>query len=205
MRWELAFVLLILSAGVARADAPPKHYDITPLSQADVDFYLSIKRSGADCVIHATGADKQALDIMRQNHGVLKIPALPEIKGNPTPAQIAQLQANMTKISAQATANAQVQSRAASLATCDEAIAQKRGAKAHYDELRGIIEVAVPILGDIAASCGGDDCGPAHPSAAQLALWKTEAAVLLADRALLKPHADEIRKLQKILMSAMGL
>ncbi len=61
------------------------------------------------------------------------------------------------------------------------------------------------MQGDIAASCGGDDCGPAHPTAAQLGLCKREADVMTADRALLQPHADEIRKLQKTMMSAMGL
>ena len=204
MRVTLAFVVLLLSAGAAVADPPPRHYEVTPLTQADVDFYLSIKRAGADCVTHATGADREALDIMRKNHGVLKIAAMPEIKGNPTPQQLADLQKNMAAISAQADANGKIQTRVAALAECDETIAQKRGVKAHYDELRDVIEEAVPMQGDVGASCGGDDCGPAHPTAAQVALWKKEADVMTADRTLLKPHAEEIRRLQKTLMSAMG-
>ena len=198
-----ALTLLVLVA--APALAGPNKYDVTPLTQADVDFYLSIKRAGADCVTHATGADRQALDIMRKNHGVLPIPSMAEIKGNPTPAQMAQLQANMAKISAQATANAQIQSRVAALASCDETIAQKRGQKAHYDELRAAIEAAVPMLGDVDASCGdGGGCETATPTAAQRALWDKEAKVFAANRALLKPHAEEIRRLQKILLGALG-
>ncbi|MBV9045335.1 MAG: hypothetical protein JO294_09445, partial [Alphaproteobacteria bacterium] len=49
-----ALTLLIL--GAASALAGPSKYDVTPLTPADVDFYLSIKRAGADCVTHATGA-----------------------------------------------------------------------------------------------------------------------------------------------------
>ena len=205
MRAAVIFAALVLSIAAARADAPPKHYDITPLSPADVDFYLSIKRAGADCVTHAAGPDKQALDIMRKNHGVLKIAAMPEIKGNPTPQQLADLQKNMAAISAQATANGQIETRATALSMCDETVAQKRGQKAHYDEVREAIESAVPMQGDIGASCGGDDCGPANPTPAQQALWKKEEDVAKANRVLLKPHADEIRKLQKTLMSAMGM
>ena len=52
---------------------------------------------------------------------------------------------------------------------------------------------------------GGDDCAPTdHPTAAQRALWKKEEDVAKANHAFLKPHADEIRKLQKTMMSAMG-
>ena len=204
MRLAAAVLATLALCAVALADAPPGKYDTATLTQADVDFYLSIKRAGADCVNHAAGPDKEALDIMRKTHGVLTIPAMPQIKGNPTPAQIADLQKNLAAIGAQAARNGQIEARAGALAQCDESIAQKRGQKARYDELRGVIEAAVPMLGDIAASCGGDDCGPAHPTPAQLALWKKEAEVLAADRALLKPHADEIRKLQRTMMSAIG-
>ena len=204
MRIALVAAILSLTAAAALADAPPKHYDITPLSQADVDFYLSIKRAGTDCVAHASGPDKEALDIMRKNHGILKIPAMPEIKGNPTPQQLADLQKNMAAISAQANANGQIQTRAAALSSCDETVAQKRGQRAHYDEVREAIESAVPMQGDIGASCGGNDCGPANPTPAQQALWKKEEDVSKSNRALLRPHADEIRRLQKTMMSAMG-
>ena len=204
MRAAMVIAALVLSGAVAQADAPPKHYDITPLSQADVDFYLSIKRAGAVCVTHASGPDKNALDIMRKNHGVLKIAAMPEIKGNPTPQQLADLQKNMAAISAQANANGQIETRAMALSSCDETIAQKRGQKTHYDEVREAIESAIPMQGDIGASCGGNDCGPANPTPAQQALWKKEEDVSKSNRALLKPHADEIRRLQKTMMSAMG-
>jgi hypothetical protein len=204
MRVTLGLAGLFLLVGAAVADPPPSHYEVTPLSQGDVDLYLSIKRAGADCVTHATGPDREALDIMRKNHGVLKIAAMPEIKGNPTPQQLADLQKNMAAISAQAAHNTDIESRAAALSACDETIAQKRGVKGHYDDLRAVIESAVPMQGDVGASCGGDDCGPAHPTAAQLALWKKEGDVTTADRALLKPHAEEIRRLQKTMMSAMG-
>ncbi|HXC57346.1 MAG TPA: hypothetical protein VNU97_18745 [Rhizomicrobium sp.] len=196
--------LLALSRVPALADAPPSKYMVTPLTQADVDFYLAIKRPGADCVTHATGADKEALDIMRKNHGVLAIAAMPQIKGNPTPAQLAQLQADMGKISAQAEYNGKIETRVAALSMCDETIAQKRGVKAHYLEIKEAVEEAVPMQGDIGGSCGGDDCGPANPTAAQKALWKKEEDVARANRALLKPQADEIRKLQKTMISAMG-
>ncbi|HEY4941787.1 MAG TPA: hypothetical protein VII56_10190 [Rhizomicrobium sp.] len=199
-----ALAALVCSSTPVLADAPPKHLLTTPLTQADVDFYLSIKRPGADCVLHATGPDKAALDIMRKNHGVLKIPAMPEIKGNPTPAQLAQLQADMGKISAQATANGQIEARVAALALCDETIAQKRGVKARYDDVRAAIEAAVPMQGAV-GSCGGGGCGPDNATLAQLALWKKEAAVFVANQNLLRPHADEIRKLQKTMISAMGL
>lgn len=196
---------LIAAIAPALADAPPSHYEVTPLTAADVDFYLSIKRAGADCVTHATGPDKAALDVMRKNHGVLKIDAMPEIKGNPTPAQLADLQKNMAKISAEADANGKIQTRAAALSQCDETIAARRNAKPHYLELKEAIEAAVPMQGDIGASCGGDDCGPANPTAAQKALWKKEEDVSKANRALLAPHAAEIRMLQKTMMSAMGM
>lgn len=205
MRMTLALTALLLSAVAALAGPPPKSLLTTPLTQGDVDFYLSIKRAGADCVTHASGADRQALDIMRKNHGVLKIPALPEIKGNPTPAQIAQLQANMARISAQATANAQIQGRAAALMMCDETIAQKRGVKARYDDVRSVVESAVPLAGGVGSCGGGGGCGPDNATLAQLALWKKEAAVFVADVKMLQPHADEIRRLQKTMMSAMGL
>ncbi len=206
MRIVTAAALVLLTVSPAFADAAPHKYDITPLTPADVDFYLSIKRAGADCVSHASGPDKEALDIMRKNHGVLKIPAMPQIKGNPTPAQLADLQKNLAVLSAQATRNGQITARAAALSQCDETIAQKRGVKPRYDEVRAMVEAAVPMQGDVFASCGGDDCAPNdHPTAAERALWAKEAQVFLADRALLKPHADEIRKLQKTMMSAMGM
>lgn len=203
MRGIAALAVTLAFTLPALADAPPKKYDITPLTPADIDFYLSIKRAGADCVTHASGPDKDALDIMRRNHGVLKIPAMPEIKGNPTPAQLADLQKHMGEISAQAERNGQIQARVAALSQCDETIAQKRGQKAHYEEVRGAVESAVPLSGAV-GSC--DDCAAdLHPTAAQLALWKKEEAVQKANQALLAPHADEIRRLQKTMMSAMGL
>ncbi|HJW39869.1 MAG TPA: hypothetical protein VJ476_01425 [Rhizomicrobium sp.] len=205
MSKTLAVLATIMAfAAPALADAPPSHLDVTPLVQADVDFYLAIKRAGADCVNHASGADREALDIMRKNHGVLKMPAMPDIKGNPTPQQLAYLQKNMAAISAQASRNSAIETRAAALSSCDEAIAQKRGVKPRYDALRGVIESAVPMNEGAVGSCGGD-CGAANPTAAQRALWKREEDVMNADRTLLKPHADEIRKLQKTLMSAMGI
>ena len=204
-KMAVVLILSVLPILPVRADAPPPKYDVTPLTQADVDFYLSIKRSGADCVLHASGQDKAALDLMRKYHGVLPAPAMPQINGTPTAAQMAEIQANMSKISAQATYNSQIMARAAALSSCDETIAQKRGVKPHYDEIRAAIEQAVPMF-DAAgvASCGGNDCLTTKPTPAQLALWKKEDSVLQADRALLKPYAAEIRKLQKTLYSAMG-
>ena len=200
-----AATLVVLIASPALADAPPSHYMITPLSQAEVGFYLSIKRAGADCVTHATGPDKEALDIMRKNHGALKIDAMPNIKGNPTPAQLADLQKNMAKISAEAEYNGKIQARVAALSQCDETIAAKRNVKPHYLEIKEAIEEAVPMQGGGVGSCGGDDCGPANPTAAQKALWKREEDVQKANRALLAAHAAEIRALQKTMMSAMGM
>jgi hypothetical protein len=208
MRRTVVFVATAMFAGAAMpalADAPPAHYQLTPLTQADVDFYLSIKRAGAGCVTHAAGPDKEALDIMRKNHGVLKIDAMPQIKGNPSPAQLADLQKNMTKISAQADYNGKIQTRVAALSQCDETIAAKRNANPHYLEVKEAIEEAVPMQEGGAGSCGGDDCGPANPTAAQKALWKKEEDVSKADRALLAPHAAEIRTLQKTMISAMGM
>jgi len=201
----VATTLIVWAAAPALADAPPSHYEITPLRQADVDFYLSIKRAGADCVTHASGPDKEALDIMRKNHGVLKIDAMPQIKGDPTPAQLSDLQKNMTKIGAEADYNGKIQARVAALSQCDETIAARRNARPHYLEIKEAIEAAVPMQGDIGASCGGDDCGPANPTAAQKALWKKEEDVSKANRALLAPHAAEIRALQRTMMSALGM
>ena len=58
---------------VAYADAPPSHYDITPLTKADVDLYLSVMRPASAYVANPQGEDKAAVEYMRANHGNPKI------------------------------------------------------------------------------------------------------------------------------------
>jgi hypothetical protein len=168
----------ILTTG-ALAAGPPD-YGVTPLTKADVDFYLDILRAAAAHNAHLTGDDKAAVDlaVQYQKHP----PAAPT--GMPTPAQMQQM-----------TRTANLMARAAELASYDEKIAEQRGMQARYDEIKGEMEGVVAVAQGVGASCGGDCGGSA--TAAQIARGKQEEAALKADKPLVTPHIAEIKALKK--------
>jgi hypothetical protein len=93
--------------------------------------------------------------------------------------------------------------RIATLASYDDVIAKQKHVEAQYEAVRNPVESAMAQITGMGASCGGDDCGPANPTAAQKALWAKEADVSRANAAFLKPYAPEIVKLRKVLQDVM--
>jgi hypothetical protein len=148
------------------------NYDVTPLSEADVDLYLEVMRGAADHIAQATGDDRAALDFVRANHG--NIP------------------------SAQDTQNAQettmLLTRAMNLSNYDETIADRRGVKRRYDSIKEAVDGQVGMTA-AGASCGGN-CGNGTPTAAQIELGQKEDAAHRADEVVLTPHKTEILALQ---------
>jgi hypothetical protein len=205
MKWiATAFGLLIVSA--AFADAPPSHYDMTPLNKADVDLYLSVMRPAAAYVQGAKGDDRTAIDYMKQNHGNPKLPEPPKVPNFnhvPTQAEIAAMQKSMDDYQAKIQKPRQYMTRAATLAGFDEEIARQKHIETQYDAVKNPIESAMAAMTGEGASCGGDDCGPANPTAAQKTLWKKEEDVAKANITFLKPFAPEIMRLRKVLNDVM--
>jgi hypothetical protein len=157
-------------------------YNITPLTQADVNLYLSIMRAAAAHNAHLTGDDKAAVDYMAY---LRKNPPKP-ITAMPTPAQMKEMERN-----------AALSGRAAELASYDEVIAKQRGVADRYDGIKNEVEQAYDrASGQGLASCGGSDCG-GPMTAAQIARGKQTEAALKADEPLVKPHVAEIKTLKK--------
>lgn len=157
-------------------------YAVTPLTKADVDFYLDIMRAAAAHNAHLTGDDKAAVDftIDMQKHPPK------EPKGMPTQAEIATM-----------TRNATLAARAAELATYDTKIAEQRGVSARYEAVKNEVESVMPQITGIGGSCGGDCTPPGGFSAAVLARAKQEEAASKADKPLIAPHVAEIDTLKK--------
>ena len=174
----LALAGTVLFGAPAIAAGPD--YGVTPLTKADVDFYLDILRAAAAHNAHLTGDDQAAvaLVVQMEKHP----PAVPA--GTPTPAQMQQMMRN-----------AKLAARAAELASYDEQIAEQRGVQARYDAIKGEMEAEVAVAQGVGASCGGD-CG-GSPTAAQIARGKQEEAALKADKSLVAPHIAEIAALKK--------
>jgi hypothetical protein len=174
----LAAALLMPFAALAAAN-----YETTPMTQADMDLYLSIMRAAADHNSHLSAADQAALKYMQD---IGKHPPQ-EPAGMPTQAQMQQMEKN-----------AQLASRATQLIMYDDTIAQQRGVQAQYDGIKGVVEDLVMWGGPSGgADCGGGCGGDAHPTTGQLQLDRQMQATRKADWPLIQPHVAEIKQLKK--------
>lgn len=165
----------------AAALAAGVDYNVTPLTQADVDLYLSIMRAAAQHNTHLTGDDKAAVEyaVNLQKHPPK------EISGMPSATEMKQMERN-----------AQLSGRAAELVSYDEVIARQRNVEARYDGIKSEVDqVYARATGMGLGSCGGADCGGTL-TAAQVAMGKKTEATLKADEPLIKPHVGEIRALK---------
>lgn len=204
MRGLAAALAVLLLAAPALAEAPPSRYDLTPLSKADVDFYLSILRPAAAYVQSPNADDRAAIAYMRQNHGSPKFPDPPKMPDHaPSPAELAAMQKAMADHQAKIALPNRYMTRAAQLASYDDEVARLHHVEQQYDAVRSPIEAAIAAYSGAVASCGGNDCGVAHPTPAQLALWKKEDAVAKANVAFIRPWAAEIIRLRKVLHDIM--
>lgn len=207
-RLAAAVAFATISGGTAFADAPPSHYDITPLTKADMDLYLSVMRPASAYVANLKGEDRAAVEYMHSNHGdpkMLEPPKVPDF-GNraPTPAQLAAMQKAMDDYNKKSQLPQKYMARAAILASYDDEIARQHHVEKQYDAVRDPIESAMTGIEGTGASCGGNDCAPTeHPTAAQRALWNKEEQVGKANVAFLRPYAPEIEKLKKPLHDVM--
>jgi hypothetical protein len=196
----------LMVGSVAFADAPPSHYDITPLSKADVDLYLSVMRPASAYVSNPSAEDRAAIAYMKQNHGNPKMPEPPKTPNfdhAPTQAEMAAMQKTMDDYSKNIQKPQQYMMRVVTLASYDEEIARQHHVEKQYDAVKDPIESAMAGIEGTGASCGGDDCGPANPTAAQKALWKKEDDVAKTNIAFLRSYAPEIEKLKKPLQDVM--
>ncbi|HEX3811073.1 MAG TPA: hypothetical protein VHW02_15365 [Rhizomicrobium sp.] len=175
---HLALVIALLMPVTAFAATD---YEVTSLTQADIDFYLGIMRAAAAHNAHLTGDDKAAADqaIQWQKHPPSGLPS------NPTPAQIQQM-----------THAAQLAARAAELASYDEKIAEQRGVTTRYDAIKDVVESVMVQISGMGGSCGGDCSPPGGFTKAQLDRAKQEEAAENADKPLIKPHVAEIASLK---------
>jgi len=207
-RLAAGLALATIFGGAAFADAPPSHYEITPLTRADVDLYLSVMRPASAYVANLKGEDKAAVEYMHSNHGNPKMPEPPKVPDfggqPPTPVQLAAMQKAMDDYNKKIQMPQKYMTRAATLASYDDEIARQHHAEKQYDAVKDPIESAMAAITGQGGSCGGDDCGPTeHPTAAQLALWKKEEDVAKANVAFLRPYAPEIMRLKKPLHDVM--
>jgi hypothetical protein len=180
MRFAPSAILAVAVLTGAAVAASVPDYGVTPLTKADVDFYLDILRVAAAHNARLTGDDKAAVDLTIQWQ---KHPPPPPT-GTPTPAQMQQM-----------IRNSGLAARAADLASYDEKIAEQRGVQARYDAIKSEMEAEVAVAQGVGASCGGD-CG-GNPTATQIARGKQEEAALKADKPLIAPHVAEIAALKK--------
>jgi hypothetical protein len=172
-----AVVGTLMMGAAAFADAPLPNYSVTPLTQADVNFYLDIMRAAAQHNSHLMGDDKAAADYMINQHAhPYKPPAPGQI---PSQAQMAELMRN-----------GQLAQRALLLIVYDLEIAKERNVSARYAAVKTEMEQAYAMQTMI-----GDKA-----SAMTLALslqGKPQVAALMADKALVAPHVAEITALKK--------
>jgi hypothetical protein len=182
MRLTALALLGALIAAPALAEPPFPDYEVTPLTKADVDFYLGILHAAADHNAHLSADDKAAVAFMIQME---KHPP-PAPKGPLTQADIDQM-----------TRNANLSARAAELGSYDLKIAEQRGVSKRYEAVSGKIESVMAQITGIGGSCGGDCTPPGGFSAAVLARAKKEQAAADADKPLIQPHVAEIKSLKK--------
>jgi hypothetical protein len=169
------FAASALAAGV--------DYNVTPLTQADVSFYMDIMRAAAQHNAHLTGDDKAAVDyvIALEKHPPPPMPS----NRMPTQAEIAQMMHA-----------GQMAARAAQLATYDGEIAKQRGVYERYSGIKGEVEAVYALSTMTGASCGGNDCGGTI-TAAMMARGRAEDKAILADKPLVAPHVAEIKTLKQ--------
>ncbi|HTQ15045.1 MAG TPA: hypothetical protein VMH86_14310 [Rhizomicrobium sp.] len=176
MRPSAVLLAGFLLSAPAWAAGPVPDYAITPMTKADVDFYLDIMRAAAAHNQHLAGDDKAAVDltIQMQKH--------PPDMSHMTAGQMAR--------------NANLMARAADLASYDEKVAEQRGVTARYDAIKNEVEAVYAQVTGEGGSCAGDDCG-GQLTAAQIARGKQEDATVRADKPLIAPHVAEIKALKK--------
>ena len=167
----------LLMGAAAFADAPVPDYVHTPLTQADVNFYLDIMRAAAQHNSHLSGDDKAAAAYIVNLHAH---PPKPQAPGQmPTPAQIAEI-----------TRNVQYAQRAMVLVVYDMEIAQERKVIARYTAIKGAVERAYAVETVTAANAGAIKIALALQD-------KKQAEVLTADEALVGPHVAEIKTMKQ--------
>jgi hypothetical protein len=152
----------------AAKEGPIPNYDTTPMTQADVDLYISVMKAAADYIKNPSASDKAAMDFAKQVS-----------KGN-APSPISPEQAQML-------------ARAATLAQYDMEIANQRGISKRYEAIRGTVEGLIGMTA--CPTCSGDGGGPVSQQQKDQAAQ--EEAAHKADMVLLQPHSDEIVALQK--------
>lgn len=171
-----ATVGTLMMGAAAWADAPVPDYVHTPLTQADVNFYLDIMRTAAQHNSHMTGEDKAAADYVINLHAH---PVKPPAPGQmPTAAQTAQLMHAM-----------QYAQRAMVLMVYDMEVARQRNVTARYTAVKGAVERVYAV----------ETVTPANAGAMKIALAlqdKKQAEVLTADEPLIAPHVAEIKTLK---------
>lgn len=196
----------ILAGSGAFAEVLPSHYEVTPLNKSDVDLYLSVMRPAAAYVQNAKGEDRAAIDYIGRTHGnptMPEPPKAPNFNHAPSQAELAAMQKAMDDYRKQIQKPQEYMTRAAMLSSYDEEIAKQKHIEAQYDAVKDPIESAMAGITGEGGSCGGDDCGPSNPTAAQKALWKKEEEVAKANAVFLKPYAPEISRLRKVLHDVM--
>jgi hypothetical protein len=152
----------------AAKEGPVPNYDTTPMTQADVDLYISVMQAAADYIKNPSASDKAAMEFAKQVS-----------KGN-APSTVSPEQAQML-------------ARAATLAQYDMEIANQRGISKRYEAIRGTVEGLVGMTA--CPTCSGDGGGPATQQQKDQAAQADAAHK--ADLVLLQPHSDEIVTLQK--------
>jgi hypothetical protein len=172
--------LLTASAALAATD-----YSVTPMTKADVDFYMDIMRAAAQHNMHLAGDDKAAVDYVV---GLEKHPPPPMGANHmPTQAEIAQIMKN-----------GQMAARAAQIATYDSEIAKQRGVYDRYSGIKGEVEGVYMLESLGGASCGGGGgCGSNVVTAAMMARGTAQDKAMLADKPLVAPHIAEIKTLKQ--------
>lgn len=158
-------------------------YSITPLTQADVNFYMDIMRAAAQHNAHLSGDDKAAVDYVI---GLEKHPPPPMAANHvPSQAEIAEIMHR-----------GQMAARAAQLATYDAEIAKQRGVSERYSGIKNEVESVYALASMTGASCGGNDCGGTI-TAAMMARGRQEDKTIVADRPVVAPHVAEIKALKQ--------
>ena len=153
------------------AKAPVPDYEFQPLTQADVDLYMSILRQGADKFRHLSPADQASLKAEQDYYASLKT------GWNPSPND----------------KQAAIMKRAIEIHHLDYDIAAQKGVKDRYAALAEAIEGMVGP-----EKCGDSDCGQGPDEDTPAARKqqreddKKRKAVIQQDLVLLKPYQAEI-------------
>lgn len=188
---KLAISLVVGTLLAASAATAATDYAVTPLTKADVDFYMDIMRAAAQHNMHLTGDDKAAVDYVvgLEKHSPPPMPS----NQMPTQAQIAQIMKN-----------GQMAARAAQLATYDVEIAKQRGVYERYSAINNEVTTVYALATMSGASCGGN-CGGNVVTAAMMARGNAQDKAILADKPLVAPHVAEIKALKQQISGFMML